>query len=269
MNKILQDYHMHSNISPDGSSSMKYMCTSAIDKGLKEIAITDHYEFYIDGAAEYRFNKTYLDNYFRTINECKEMFGDKLIIKKAIELGQQHLQLEKSTRMLQLYKFDFVLASVHKIKKLDLSQINYNYRILDIYCKRYLEHLYELVDKGDFDCLAHFDLIKRYAAIKNVKADLSKYKIELSQIFRRLIERNKGIEINTSGFRQGLDEPLPSLEILKMYKSMGGNIITVGSDSHNPIDIGRDFEKAYDMLKMAGFDGIYTFENRIGKRIEL
>ncbi|WP_281818647.1 histidinol-phosphatase HisJ family protein [Vallitalea longa] len=269
MKRIYQDYHMHSSISPDGNSSMEDMCRSAIDKGFKEIAITDHYEFYIDGVASYRFNEAYLDEYFIAINKCKDKFSDRIIIKKAIELGQQHLQHEKANRILESYKFDFVLASVHKIRNLDLSQINYNHSIIDIYSKRYLEEVYELADNEDFDCLAHLDLIKRYASKNNIKVNLAKYKDELSQIFKRLIDKNKGIEINTSGLRQGLNEPMPSLEILKLYRAAGGEIITLGSDSHNIQDIGRDFEKAYDIIKAAGFDSIYTFDNRESKRIQL
>ncbi|WP_304943075.1 histidinol-phosphatase HisJ family protein [Vallitalea guaymasensis] len=269
MKRIYQDYHMHSSISPDSNVPMEEMCQAAIDKGFREIAITDHFEFYSTGIIGNRFNEAYLDEYFETINECKEKFNGRLIIKKGIELGQQHLQLEMSDRIVQLYKFDFVLGSVHKIKNVDLSQIIYNNSIIDIYCKRYLEQVYELVDKGDFDSLAHLDLIKRYASKRNVKVNLIDYRIELAQIFERLIERNKGLEINTSSLRQGLDEPFPAIPILKMYKSMGGEIITIGSDSHNPLDIGKDFDKVINILEDIGFRNIYTFDNRKIQRIEL
>ncbi|GMQ58304.1 histidinol-phosphatase HisJ family protein [Vallitalea sediminicola] len=269
MKRIYQDYHMHSSISPDSDSPMEEMCQSAIDKGFREIAITDHFEFYSKGADGYKFNEAYLDEYFKTINKCKQKFDGKLVIRKGIELGQQHLQLEMSNKIIESSKFDFILGSVHKIKNTDLSQIMYNDSIIDIYCKRYLEQVYELVDKGDFDSLAHLDLIKRYSSMRNVKANLFDYKIELAQIFERLIERNKGLEINTSSLRQGLDEPFPTIPILKMYKSMGGEIITIGSDSHNPFDIGKDFDKVIDILEEVGYKSIYTFENRNCQRIEL
>ncbi|MCT4688805.1 histidinol-phosphatase HisJ family protein [Vallitalea sp.] len=269
MKRIYQDYHMHSSISPDSNVPIEEMCQAALDKGFREIAITDHFEFYSKGVIEYRFNEAYLEEYSKTIKACIEKFDGRLIIKKGIELGQQHLQLEMSNRILQSYKFDFVLGSVHKINKLDLSQIKYNYSIIDIYCKRYLEQVYELVDKGDFDSLAHLDLIKRYASQLNVEVNLIDYRIELAQIFERLIERNKGLEINTSSLRQGLDEPFPTVPILKMYKSMGGEIITIGSDAHNPFDIGRDFDRVISILEEIGFRNIYTFDNRKSQRIEL
>ena len=57
--KVLYDYHMHSEISPDAHFPMEEMCDSAVKKGLKEIAFTDHYEFYVNGVTKPYFNEAY------------------------------------------------------------------------------------------------------------------------------------------------------------------------------------------------------------------
>ncbi|QUI22873.1 histidinol-phosphatase HisJ family protein [Vallitalea pronyensis] len=269
MKEIYLDYHIHSSMSPDTDVSMEEMCQSAIHKGFKEIAFTDHFEFYTTDKEGRTFNEAYLDTYFETLGQCREKFKNQLIIRRGIELGQQHVQLQRSNTLLSLYAFDYVLASVHKINDVDLSQVVYHDDNIDHYCKRYLEQLYTLVDKGDFDVLAHLDLIKRYAARQHVQVDLIHYKLELAQIFERLIQRGKGLEINTSTLRRGLDEPFPSMAILKMYKGMGGEIITVGSDAHDPEDIGGDFHMILDMLAAVGLKRLYHYDNRKGMRVQL
>ena len=42
----------------------------------------------------------------------------------------------------------------------------------------------------------------------------------------------KGIELNTGGFKYGLGHPNPCEDIIKRYKELGGEIITLGSDAH-------------------------------------
>ena len=79
------------------------------------------------------------------------------------------------------------------------------------------------------------------------------YPDELTAVLKRVIERDKGIEINTSGIRQDVGEMLPGLSILNLYKSLGGKILTIGSDAHNPHDVAADLEAGYELLKQAGF----------------
>ena len=81
-------------------------------------------------------------------------------------------------------------------------------------------------------------------------------------LFRSVISRGKGIEVNTSGIRQGAGEPMPGLRTLKRYKELGGEIVTVGSDSHRPADVAADFEETAKLLIQAGFDHVTAYERR-------
>lgn len=264
MKNICRDYHIHSSISPDASFSMEEMCASAVEKGLEEIAITDHFEFYTKDYEGYAFDERYIENYFSNLKKCKNKFAEKIVIRSGIEYGQPHVNLEKSNYLLKQFQFDFVLGSLHKCYNLDFKNKHYSKATKEEECKQYLEHLYELVSKGDFDCLGHFDLIKRYAARDELLIDLIEYKMEVQQILQCLIKRNKGLEINTSGLRQEAKTTFPSFEIIKMYYELGGEILTVGSDAHRPKDIASDFDLVMDLVLDIGFKAICTFENRIG-----
>lgn len=106
--------------------------------------------------------------------------------------------------------------------------------------------------------MGHLDLIKRYdkAGIypfKNV-SDL------ISEILKRAIYDGKGIELNTSSVRYGLSEWLPSRDILLLYKELGGEIITFGSDAHEEKHLGAFIPQAMNELKAYGFQYFCTYD---------
>ena len=92
--------------------------------------------------------------------------------------------------------------------------------------------------------------------------DYNEFKPITDKILKALIEKEKGIEINTSGFKYGLNHTHPQFPIVKRYKELGGKIITVGSDAHRPEQITFKFDVAYRMLKEAGFDEISLFREK-------
>lgn len=108
--KILYDYHMHSEISPDAHFSMEAMCESALKNGMREIAFTDHYEFYVNGVVRPWFNERYVEKYFETLEECRKKFEGRLSIKSGMEFGQLDISPE-CNKTVRRYPFDFVLGS--------------------------------------------------------------------------------------------------------------------------------------------------------------
>ena len=82
------------------------------------------------------------------------------------------------------------------------------------------------------------------------------------EIMRSLIAQGKGIELNTAGFKYGLPFAHPHPEILKRYKELGGEIITIGSDAHKPEHIAYDFDRAKEVLEECGFKYYTEFKER-------
>ena len=117
----------------------------------------------------------------------------------------------------------------------------------------------------DFNVLGHLTLIKRYLHFKDAHwkdIDWTKYYDIIEQTFKTLIQTNRGIEVNLSGFRYRLDCVLPDFPFIKLYKELGGEIITVGSDAHSKHFVGKHIPYGYELLKEAGFEYVTTFRDR-------
>ena len=108
----------------------------------------------------------------------------------------------------------------------------------------------------------HLDYVVRYGPNRDQNYSYDKYKDILDQVLELLIEKEKGIELNTGGLRSGLREANPCMDILKRYRQLGGEIVTVGSDAHQREDIASHFDRAREMLLDCGFTHYAVFEKR-------
>ncbi|MDD2955890.1 MAG: histidinol-phosphatase HisJ family protein [Oscillospiraceae bacterium] len=253
MEHVIADYHTHSTISPDAKSPMEDMCRAAVEKGLSEIVFTDHFECRAPGKAGYLFDLPYLERYFQELSRCQELFDGQLVLKRGIEMGQPNMNQEMEKAVMGAFSFDYVIGSIHKLDNVDLGNMTYTAENIGDICRENLRYLLDMAKNSVFDCMGHVDLIKRYAAKQGFSVDLMDYREELEEILRVLISRGKGMEINTSGLRQEAREALPSLSILKLYRSLGGEILTLGSDAHTTADVAAGLEDAREMALEAGF----------------
>lgn len=258
---FLCDYHLHTTNSKDGKSSLFDVCRSAIAKGIKEIAVTDHFEPTINDKA-YAYYQPEL--FLSDIEDARSVFKGMLNIKYGIELGQPHIYPTFSEKIIHDYPFDFVLASAHKmVGDVDFGEIDYSRADKHKYFTKYLDNLEELVQWGQFDCIGHFDLVKRYCARLGVRINLmDQYQERITDILKGIIRIGKGIEINTSGLRQFSTGMMPDQDILSLYRDLGGKIITVGSDAHCAKDVGEGIDEAIGVLSDLNFEYISTFEKR-------
>lgn len=255
------DYHTHSTHSSDGHNTIMELCRSAVKNGIQEIAVTDHFEPCMANEYCSFYNQK---SYWAYMTKAKQVFRGRLNIKLGVELGQPHLFPEASKAVLADFPYDYVLASAHKLSNgKDVSEIDYSNINEEELCAMYLEQLKQLIYWNDFDCIGHLDLIKRYSAAvykRNISL-ASQYEL-LKEVLRLAIRSGKGIEINTSGLRQAPKETMPGLDVLKIYKELGGEILTIGSDAHFAQDVGKGVGEAQVLARMAGFRSITVFENR-------
>jgi histidinol-phosphatase (PHP family) len=256
----LYDYHTHSVNSTDGKDEIKDLCINAVSKGLMEIAISDHFEP-TKGNESYPAYKA--EKYFAEIQEAREFCSSKIKIKTAVELGQPHLFPEYSLNLINTHKYDYVLASAHKMENnTDFSELIYHEENMDFNCLKYLAELHVLAEWNNFDCIGHLDLVKRYAANYNTRACLMNYREYLEEVLKIIIHNGKGIEVNTSGLRHASKECMPDLDIVSLYYQLGGEIITVGSDAHAAEDVGKGIGDAINIIKNAGFNYLTVFSGR-------
>lgn len=262
----LAEYHHHTDNSFDSKANMFEVCEQAIRNGVDEICFTEHFSVNPKAPTYGHIN---FKRYFSQIEECREKYKDRLVVKVGIELCEPHLLREEYEQALKPFELDFIMGSVHNIDDQKLRQYMQNKDAHAVY-QGYFEEVYELVSHADIDVLAHLDLMKRYATDLVGNYELDDFQTIIEAILKKAIARGIGIEINTSGIaNKKVKEPFPSKEVLKLYKTLGGEILTIGSDSHRAETVGLYLEDALTLAKEAGFEYVYTFEARQAKRVRL
>ncbi|SHH52081.1 histidinol-phosphatase HisJ family protein [Thermosipho atlanticus] len=219
------DYHLHSVFSPDSTAKVEDILKKAKEKGIDHIIITDHFEV-VKGEHNFKFD---VEEYRRTM--------EKYCLPVGVELGWDGV----TDISIDLENFDFVILSLHEFSK-PVTQKSY---------KEYLERILNILTKFDsYHVLGHLDFPRRYSeSFEPFSKNL--YPI-LEEIFKLVIEKGKGIEVNTASMLK-YGEPNPSYDLLKIYKKLGGEFITIGSDAHRIEDVGQNVEKVAQMLKEIGF----------------
>jgi len=254
------DYHIHTSFSFDGRNALVAACETAVAHGLGEIALTDHVDFgpadplgFLQPAA-----------YLAEIERCRAHYGDRLTIRAGLEVGEPHLFAAQARAVLAAGEFDFVLGSAHYADGMQVAwKEPYFEQPLHQACAAYFRQVVRLAAEGDFDVLGHLDLVKRDARKFGLVYDGPEpYADMIRTALRSLVERGKGLELNTSPLRMGQPEPCPSLQVLRWYRELGGEILTFGSDAHQPEAIGSCFDAALEIARAAGFTRLATFEHR-------
>lgn len=256
----LADYHIHTHFSCDSGAEMAQVCEAAIAGGLDEIAFTDHLDF---GPADppHYFQPA---EYIAEVERCRARYGDRLTVRLGIEIGEPHLFAAEARSILALGAFDFVLGSAHYDVHMRAAwKQEYFDQPLEQACAAYFQQVVRVAEEGDFDVLSHVDLVKRDARKFGLPYDGPGPYAELIQrALRAVVKRGKGIEINTSPLHRGQAEPCPDLEVLRWYRELGGEILTLGSDAHQPEAVAAHFDVALEMARAAGFTRLARFERR-------
>lgn len=270
LSNLMADYHVHTSYSDDSVYPMEDVVKDAIQMGLVEICFTDHVDYGIkvdwDSGTEivYRNGEPFANvdypNYVRQIRQLQSQYQDQITLKLGLEFGVQMHTIPQYEALFQRYPFDFIILSVHQVEDKEFwTQDFQKGRTQKEYNERYYEEMLHLVHHfPHYSVLGHIDLITRYD--KAGIYPFSKIRPYLEDILKKVIADGKGIEVNTSSHRYGLADSTPSKEILKLYYELGGEILTIGSDSHKPEHLGTYIDEAKELLRTIGFRAFCTFE---------
>ena len=278
---FLADYHVHSSCSFDAKNRMADMAKAAHQRGISEICFTDHADFDIPetiqiGPERYALPKQQSRQYI----EAMEKAPEGIYMTLGLELGEGNHDPARAKRIYAMPEYDFILGSLHNLLgEKDFYEITYTSyeQCYDLY-ERYLEELIELAAIPCFDVMAHIGYCLRYMSKQGFDAELTMERNgdRIDYLLRTLIENGRGIELNcadlVAGARDGaLLTTFPSLPILRRYRELGGDIVTVGSDSHNTKEAGYGIREGYELLRDNGFRyvAVYRRHNAEFKRIEL
>ena len=252
------DYHMHSIVSFDGHDTGLAMAQAAVKAGLKEICFTDHLDY--DPLEKMGVMAFDTEVYNREYDRL-EVPG--LLIRRGMEFGMTVDNREQFKKDLNRRKFDFVLGSVHFVDDLDVYFDDYWHDKTVFEAEwRFLEVTLDCVRlHDDFDVLAHLTYIGKtrcHHAPRTVP--YMEHREVIDEILRVLAAKGKGMEMNTSGVDR-CGGFLPTADIFRRFKELGGQIVTVGSDAHSAERVGQYSFDACGILKDI-FGYVCTFENR-------
>ena len=252
------DFHMHSVVSFDGHGQAADMLAAAARMGMKEICFTDHLDYdplTLDPGFLFD-TQVYNDTYDR-------LHHAEVKVRRGMEFGMLPDNADTMKADLQRRPFDFVLGSVHFVEDVDIYYDGYwQGKTMDQAERIFLEQTLACVKAhDDFDVLAHLTYISK-AGGNPTKRPVS-YELHrelIDEIFRALVQKGKGMEVNTSGVdRCGVY--LPTVDYLRRFKELGGEIVTVGSDAHDSDRVGQYCHEACRMVRDI-FGYVCTFEDR-------
>lgn len=270
---IKSDFHVHTSFSTDATDSAESTVLKAIEKELDMLCITDHMDIHWP----YNHNEFIFDTdeYLTELNRLKKKYSDSIKLLSGVELGLRNEPEEvdfitSEANRLGSLPFDFIIGSTHIVDNGDPYYDDFweghsvTERIRDYYEATY----FNASHYDDFDVYGHLDYIVRYIP-EDSHIEQTRFLDITEAILKTLITKGKGIEINTKAYYSNNGNLNPSDMILSFYKSLGGEIITVGSDSHCAKHLTDGFDVASIALKKAGFKYYTVFENRKPTFIEL
>ncbi|MDR0948881.1 MAG: histidinol-phosphatase HisJ family protein [Lachnospiraceae bacterium] len=256
---ILADSHLHSSFSNDSDTPMEEMILRGIEIGLTHMCFTEHQDFdfpdtpgYPPASADCLLTDAYLYDLLR----FQEKYINQIRLHFGIELGLQPHVAALNEALAKAYDFDFIIGSSHACQ-------GYNPYYPPFFADKTNEEAYAIYFDSiwenlqvfnDYDVLGHLDYVVRYGKQPNrYYESIDLYQDVFDRILRHLIANGKGIELNTGGIKNGLKEFHPATILLRRYLALGGEVITIGSDSHQTKGIAQHFDQACELLRSLGF----------------
>lgn len=255
----LMDYHTHTHLSPDADFPLAEMARAAVATGLAELCVTDHYDTLTgDGQRGAPCDWAPARAQFLA---AREEFRGRLTLRLGIEFGSGHL--DGAALQTAPEELDFVIGSLHN-RSPALGGQDFYYGPYDSpqVCAETLDDYFTsmeaLAPLPVYDVLGHVIYPLRYMARDGQASSLEPYWARIRAILKTTVQAGRGIEVNTYNGRT-LGEWKP---VLALYREVGGEIVTTGSDAHVPGSVCRGIREACGLLRDAGFRYVASYEGR-------
>lgn len=273
---MLADFHVHSSFSDDSAYEAADVAQDAFDLGLEAICFTDHVDYGVKpdaGQTPWRYDPdlgkgvTNVDyaRYFPAIASLQAQWASRLSIGCGLEFGVQRHTVGSFEQVLERWgdSLDFVLLSIHQVGDQEFWNGDFQKgRTQAQIHQAYYDEMLAVVNAfSGWDSLAHMDLIRRYDPFGPYPFEATRD--QAAAVLEHLIAQDKALELNTSSWRYHLDDLQPSTPLLKLYRDLGGSLITLGSDSHKPEHLGAHLAQAQGLLKDLGFGSFVTYERHV------
>lgn len=262
------DLHSHTPLCKHAVGTADEYLRAALDKGLSFFGVSDHIPWPVGYDSNVRMEPSQFADYRASVRAIqKKARQTPLKVLYGIELDYVPGRMNEVAAAIDAEPFDYRIGSIHYVDDFAFDspdQIHiWAERGADWVWNRYAELLCEFVDSFPFEIMGHPDLPKKFGYMP---LDRSGFVWKMREAFELAASRGIAIEINTAGLRKKIHELYPSLDLLTLARK-AGMPLTFGSDSHSPMDVAADFDKALELAKAAGYRSASAFQAR--ERIDL
>lgn len=261
---MFTDSHIHTIFSSDSDTPVRSQIERAIELGMKAVYITDHQDFDFPEDIYHMSFQFDTASYMDTLTKLKKEYKDRIKVRPGVELGLMNTLKERLDTYTSSWDFDYVIGSVHLVRRMDPYYNEfYEGRTCEEAYLEYFETVLENVKLHNcFDSLGHLDYVVRYGPDAGSSYPSACYKEVIHEILRTLVEKGIALECNTAGLKHGLGFPHPHESVLKDYVELKGEMVTLGSDGHQPTHIGYGFSSVGNYLKSCGIRYQTVFKKR-------
>ncbi len=249
------DAHLHTDLSPDSQVPLELYAAQAFERGIPEIAITDHLDF-LPGAPAY----DYADYGKREmiVRDAAERWAGRVTIKFGVELTYESRYEDAIREHLLMHAYDYTIGSVHAMSDGPYARPRISSfapgKTLAEAVAPYFSEVVASIRSGLFDTIGHLDQCKRWLLPWFPTSAYAAAPELYEPVLAVLVESGSALEVNSSGLRYPERETYPAPWVVARYRELGGRQVTVGSDAHMPHSFAFGLEEAYEIVAAAGFD---------------
>ena len=263
---MIVDYHTHSDLCKHAQGGVEEYVQRALDLGLDEVGCSDHAPLPGNYDECHRMNvEEYYSQYAPRVSALIEKYRKRIRIKRGIECDFLDWAAEWNSKFIAENDFDFVIGSVHFVgprgEEKPLFGREYQAPEIEALYEGYFLEIAQSAKAGLFDIIAHCDIVKKFGAFASKRVDELMW-----EALSHIKKADLCIEINTSGLRKPEPETYPGEKVLALAQDLKIPL-TLGSDAHNPDQVGMNFDVAISLVNKYGSGRISIFEHR--KRTEV
>jgi histidinol-phosphatase (PHP family) len=259
------DAHLHTELSPDSAVPLELYCAQAAERGIPEIAITDHLDF-MPGAPAYQY--TSYKHREQMVRDAAERWAGRVTIRFGVELTYESRYEDQIREHLRTHSYDYSIGSVHALSdgpyaRERLATFVAGKSVAEATAP-YFAEVAAAIRSGLFDTLGHMDVCKRWLVPWFSAADFAAAPEMYEPLLVALVESDTALEVNSSGLRHRTGETYPGPWVVRRFRELGGRRVTIGSDAHLPESFAFGIEEACEIVAAAGFDRL-TLERALDR----
>lgn len=254
------DYHTHTPLCHHAHGEPEAFVAAALAAGISEYGISDHAPARPEPFDDWRMLESDLPDYWKWITRARENAAGRLPIRSGLECDWLPNCEDWITDLGQRYPWDYLIGSVHYLDDWDFD----NPKWLGRWAESDIEHVWahywktysRMAESRLFDILGHPDLVKKFSY--RPPGDLARF---YEPVLEVIAESGSAIELNTAGWHKPCAEAYPEARFLELAFAAGIPLV-ISSDAHAPEEVGRDFPRAIELAKAAGYRETLTFAAR-------